>query len=148
MVERFVREKETVRFVAEVLGHLEWRSYRPSSAFDTQPGLAVANGVLDPETGRIGDWDFARLDTVCFPVTFDPQATCPSFTRFLRQVVSREDALVLQEGVGYCLLKGMPFHVALLLWGDGARELTGLPRRIRWDELERAIGKRRILSKE
>ncbi len=119
MVERFVREKATTRFVAEVLGHLERRSYRPRAAFDAQPGLVVANGVLDPETGEVGDWDSARLDTVRLPVRFDPEATCPRFTRFLRQVVSREDARVLQEGVGYCLLKAMPFHVAILLVADG-----------------------------
>ena len=119
-VERFVREKATARFVAEVLGHLERRSYRSRTEFDAQPGFVVANGVLDPETGEVGDWDSARLDTVRLPVTFDPEATCPRFTRFLRQVVSQEDALVLQEGVGYCLLKGMPFHVAFLLVGDGA----------------------------
>ncbi len=119
MVERFVREKATAHFTKEVLGHLERKTYRPRSEFDAQPGLVVANGVLDPLTGQRGDWDPARLDTVRLPVTFDPAAECPRFTRFLRQVVSREDAWVLQEGVGYCLLKGMPFHTAFLLWGDG-----------------------------
>ncbi len=119
IVERFLREKTSGYFVKEVLGHLERRSYRSRTEFDAQPGVVVANGVLDPETGEIGDWNSARLDTVQLPVAFDPEATCPRFTQFLRQVVSREDALALQEGVGYCLLKAMPFHTAFLLWGDG-----------------------------
>ncbi len=120
MVERFIREKATAHFVKEVLGHIERHTYRSRAEFDAQPGLVVANGgVLDPLTGQLGEWDSARLDTVRLPVRFVPGAECPLFTRFVEEVAPQH-VPVVQEMMGYCLLKATPIHRAFLLVGDGA----------------------------
>ena len=119
MVERILREKTSGHFVGEVLGHLERRSYKSRVTFDAQPGLVVANGVLDPLTGQLGEWDSARLDTVRLPVRYVPGADCPLFTRFVEEVTP-EYIPVVQEMVGYCLLKAHPIHRAFLLVGEGA----------------------------
>ena len=119
MVEGFLREKTSGPFVKEVLGHVERRSYRSRIQFDAQPGLVVANGVLDPLTGQLGEWDSARLDTVRLPVRFVLGADCPLFIRFVEEVAPQHVAVV-QEMIGYCLLKAYPIHRAFLLVGDGA----------------------------
>ncbi len=119
MVERILREKTSGHFVGEVLGHLERRTYRLRSEFDAQPGLVVANGVLEPLTGSLVEWDSARLDTVRLPVRFVSGADCPRFRRFVEEVAP-EHVPVVREMMGYCLLKGYPIHRAFLLVGDGA----------------------------
>ncbi len=119
MVEGFLREKTSGHVVTEVLGHLERRSYSSRTEFDAQPGLVVANGVLDPKTGEIGDWDSARRDTVRLPVRFAPGAECPRFLRFVEEVAPQH-VPVVQEMMGYCFLKATPIHRAFLLVGDGA----------------------------
>ena len=119
IVERLLREKTSGHFVKEVLGHLERRSYRSRTEFDAQPGLVVASGVLDPLTGSLEEWDSARLDTVRLPVRFVPSAECPRFVRFVQEVTP-EHVSVVQEMMGYCLLKDHRIHRAFLLVGDGA----------------------------
>ncbi len=119
IVERILREKTSGHFVVEVLGHMERKTYRSRSEFDAQLGLVVANGVLDPLTGSLVEWDSARLDTVRLPVRFVPGADCPRFRRFVEEVTP-EHVLMVQEMMGYCLLKAYPIHRAFLLVGDGA----------------------------
>ncbi len=120
LVEDIFKGGVGTRFKAEVLDHIRHRTYRPMRRFNAEQGIVVANGVLDPLTGELSDFDPERHDTVRLPVAWDSEAECPAFTKALLEWVSREDARVLQEAVGYCLLRDVPFAVAIMLVGEGA----------------------------
>lgn len=79
--------------------------------------LPTLNGVLDPETrtlreSRKEDYFRWRLQ-----VKYDPEATCPTWIKFLEYAAPEEISL-LQEWVGYCLTPGNPWQY--MLWLHGA----------------------------
>ena len=79
---------------------------------------AVTNGVIDVRTSELKPFnpDFYIFNAL--PVKFDPATKCPKFMKFLPEVVPPEkDRLVLQEFIGYCLIKDSRFQKALLLTG-------------------------------
>jgi putative DNA primase/helicase len=81
--------------------------------------VAVKNGVLDVRTKELKPFnpDFHIFNAL--PVTYDPDAQCPVFNRFLPEVVpSATDRKVLQEHGGYLLLKDCRFQKALMLTGN------------------------------
>jgi len=79
---------------------------------------AVQNGILDVRTSELKPFspDFYIFNAL--PVKYDPEAKCPKFLKFLGEVVPKEkDRLVLQEFVGYALIKDARFQKAILLTG-------------------------------
>jgi phage/plasmid primase, P4 family, C-terminal domain len=56
------------------------------------------------------------------PITYNPEATCPAFTRFLDDIFLEDEALVtlLQEIAGYILANTTKAEKAVLLLGNGA----------------------------
>jgi P4 family phage/plasmid primase-like protien len=79
---------------------------------------AVQNGVLDVRTSELKPFNPDYYIFNALPVKYDPNAKCPKFLKFLGEVVPPEkDRLVLQEAIGYCLIKDARFQKALLLTG-------------------------------
>jgi putative DNA primase/helicase len=61
-----------------------------------------------------GEFIITRL-----PVTYDATAQCPAILKFLTEVFGEDQLPVVQEFMGYCLHKAMPFHKAIMLIGEG-----------------------------
>jgi len=53
-------------------------------------------------------------------IEYSNNAECPKFKKFLIEVLSEKDILILQEWLGYCLLNTTDYQKALLLYGSGA----------------------------
>lgn len=84
--------------------------------------LGVANGVLDLRTGKLRENRPEDLVTKYSPVRFNPEAKCPLFQKFIRDVANDRQELVdfLQATVGY-ILSGLTKEQAFfLLFGKGA----------------------------
>ncbi|CAN5734511.1 hypothetical protein BH24DEI2_BH24DEI2_19660 [soil metagenome] len=69
----------------------------------------VANGLLDPFTGKLTEHTPDHLSTVQFPVRWEPDATCPTFDSWLHEVT---------DGRGDDLMEA----VSLVLDGRGERQ--------------------------
>ena len=54
------------------------------------------------------------------PINYKPTADCPLIKKFITEIVNEEDVNLLQEMVGYCLYKDLPFQKAFMLIGEGA----------------------------
>jgi|GEM_PF-6935402 len=84
--------------------------------------LTVANGTVDLDTGTLRASSPADLSTRMSPVAFDPDATCPRFEQFLREVFLEEQETIdfVQRAVGYSLSGAMDEQVFFVLFGNGS----------------------------
>ena len=67
--------------------------------------LGVENGVIDMRTGKLRGGDQAEKVTLHTKVTFNPDATCPRWDRFLWEIFDGNSELVsyVHRAVGYSL---------------------------------------------
>ncbi len=121
LVQRNLQPNEVTRqLVSEVIGHVQRSTYVKHLDFFTESQyLVVQNGLLNTESGKLEPHsaDFYSLSKL--PVLFVPGQDCPSFKKFLTEVLYPEDIPVVQEWIGYCLYRGYPAQVAILFVGEG-----------------------------
>jgi putative DNA primase/helicase len=100
------------------------------ASFDRDPMLlTVANGVLDLQTATVSAARPEQKLTKALTIPYDPQATCPRFERFLREIFPTDtDDLVafLQRWIGLCLTGVVRDHLLPIFWGDGSNGKTTL----------------------
>lgn len=84
--------------------------------------INVRNGVIDLKNEGLKDHSPDYLYLAGSPVEYDPEADCPHWKEFLKDVTSsKHDRMLLQEFAGYTLMHwDYPFHKALFLVGPGA----------------------------
>jgi P4 family phage/plasmid primase-like protien len=67
----------------------------------------------------------STLATVCLPVTYDPEAKCFRFRRFLEEIFEGQDQIperikLIQQMMGYTLLRDCRFEKMIFLLGGGS----------------------------
>lgn len=90
---------------------------------DADPWLITCeNGVLDLRTGQLGPHDRALLMTKLVPASFDPEARCDRWERFLHRIMNGNAALIdfLRRAVGYSLTGQPSERWLFFLYGMGA----------------------------
>jgi len=121
LIEQILAEKLKLEykqhFLTDIKGYIRASTY--TDLHETPDKLALENGILNVLTGEIeqpnpGDFIITRL-----PVTYDKSAQCPNIIKFLMEIFDTDQRLVVQEFLGYCLYKAMPFHKTILLIGEG-----------------------------
>lgn len=93
------------------------------STLDQDPWLFnVQNGTLNLRTGELRPHDPDCNLTKLSPVTFDPDATCPTFINFLERVLGEDKELIrfVQRLVGLCLTGLTEEHILPVFYGTGA----------------------------
>jgi len=82
--------------------------------------LPVKNGILDIEKRTLIPYSHKYHFTSKLPITYDPNAECPKFLKFLKQILPNEnDRKIIQELFGYLLLRDYPYQVAFMFVGEG-----------------------------
>ena len=113
-------ETSSGQFAMEVVESIRRRSYRPRSDFNPAGKLCLANGVLDLASLTVSPHTPEVPFTFRLPVDFAPEATCPTFDRFLGEVLPEPDNReTVLRFVGYSLEPGNPYQVAFLGVGGG-----------------------------
>lgn len=82
--------------------------------------INLRNCVYNLHTRKAEEHQPAHKFIRQIPIDYDPSARCPKITKFLSEVVSREDAQVLIELAGYGLIPNTRIQKAFLIYGDGA----------------------------
>jgi len=107
-----------IRRLVEKLSIIE-----PGKRFDEFNGHCnIRSGMLDLKTFEIKKHDPSYLSRIQLPVTYDPNAKCPTWERFLSDVLEEDSQLIdlFQEFVGYLLVPDTSQHKALIMVGEGA----------------------------
>ncbi|AEP08625.1 phage/plasmid primase, P4 family [Micavibrio aeruginosavorus] len=83
--------------------------------------LNVQNGTIDLKTGNLLPHNPAHLITKMAPVTFDPQAECPEFMKFLHSTFDGKADMIayIQRVFGYCLTGLTVEHCFFIMEGRG-----------------------------
>ena len=90
-----------------------------AGAFDRDRHLVnLRNGILDLDQGQLLPHDPKYLMTRMFGAKYDPQATCPNFTRFMEQVLpDPELRAYVQRAAGYTMLGDADQRAMFLVHG-------------------------------
>ena len=81
--------------------------------------IAVQNGLLDPETQRLEPFTPLEFVTVRLPVRYEMGADCPMIKKFMAEIFEPDQIPMVQEMIGYCLLREMLIHTSMVLLGEG-----------------------------
>jgi putative DNA primase/helicase len=81
-----------------------------------RPLVNVRNGLVDLETGELLEHDPELATSVQFPITYDPEATCPTLDAWAKDIIGDQLADLL-EATAPMLDPTMTPHKALLLFG-------------------------------
>ena len=89
---------------------------------DTDPWLLnCRNGILDLKQGKLLPHDPQKHLTNLCDVEFDPEAKCPAWINFIREITSEDEELIqyLQRLVGYCLTGETVEQAMFIFQGSG-----------------------------
>lgn len=83
--------------------------------------LNLANGVYDWDQDIFGPSEPEYRTTVQLPIKYDPSATCPTWDRFLEDVLP-QGVKFLKEVMALCLVPHMGMQKCIVLVGSGVME--------------------------
>jgi putative DNA primase/helicase len=106
--------------ILDLAGHLHPCTIA-ADRLDIQPTLFnTLSGTLDLATGQIHPHRSHDLMTKVAGATFDPEATCDVWDRFLKTVLPDEDVRAfVQRLIGYSMLGGVREHIMPIFTGTG-----------------------------
>jgi P4 family phage/plasmid primase-like protien len=96
--------------------------HAPATDFDHNPDILVLrNGTLDFAEGLFREHRPGDMATIRSPITFDPDATCPTWDAFLDRFIPEPDTRqYLARAVGYSLTGRVNADAMFFCYGKGA----------------------------
>ncbi|PYX29085.1 MAG: hypothetical protein DMG77_13810, partial [Acidobacteria bacterium] len=91
--------------------------------YDQNPWLFnCQNGTIDLKTGTLRPHSKADMLTTISPVTYDPEAKCPMWDGFLREIMAGDQEMIdfLARAAGYTLSGDTGIQAMFFLSGSGA----------------------------
>lgn len=84
--------------------------------------LNTITGTIDLRTGELRRHDPRDHITKLSPVAYDPDATCPTYDKFISDIMLGRGGLVeyLDRVAGYCLTGDIRHHILPIAFGGGA----------------------------
>ena len=104
----------------EVIGHIKRLTFVDRSKFDEPVDkICLLNGILNIKTLKIEPHTPKIVFLNKINANYDKKANCQRFKKFVSEIVARDDILIIQELIGYCLLKTNKFQKAFMFNGSG-----------------------------
>jgi len=120
IIEESLSTKIKARYFYEILKIFKVETYVKHEDFEDDPGsIALQNGEYDLVTDTLIHWNPNHNHKNRLPVRYDPEADCPAFKKFLKEILP-EDQNSIQELFGYLLVSGYPIQRAFIFHGAGA----------------------------
>jgi putative DNA primase/helicase len=110
----------------ETIGCIKRTTFTKRKDFEQKNIICLDNGVLDLTTKELKPFSPEFLFLEKIPLTYDKSADCPKIKKFLSEVLEPQDVSIIQEVIGYTLLKEYPYQKAIMLLGEGANEKSTL----------------------
>lgn len=91
------------------------------TSFSSKVWLNLKNGLFNLKTMKLEGHSPKIPLATQLPITYDPNAVCPRFMRFMDEITNKDQELinVLQEVIGYCSCQSVKAEKAFLFYGNG-----------------------------
>lgn len=108
-------------FIAEAR-HLEGVPVLPSEMDRAGNAFNVRNCLISLKTGRTAEHDKKYMISKLAPVTYDENAKCPRWERFIEEITCGDKSLqlYLQRMIGYCMTAYTKEQCMFFLYGNGS----------------------------
>lgn len=93
--------------------------------------ITLQNGNYNIQTQEFLPHSPEVYTTTKLPITYNKEADCPRIKNFLMEIVNPENVPLVQEIIGYCLLRDYPVHKAVMFVGTGSNGKSTLINLIR-----------------
>jgi len=126
-ISKWARISEAKANTTAMVSLAEGAVFARLNCFDQHSNLFnVANGTLDLNTQTLRPHDPQDLLTVVSPVEFVPEATCPTWDKFLKRIFRSHPDIpaYLQAVVGYSLTASTKEQMVVFLYGLGENGKT------------------------
>jgi len=121
IIQKILRELCAIHIINEVLGHIKRLTYKKrEDILEPETKICLENGILNLNSLEIEQHTPEIIFFNKLPVKYIKDADCPLIKNFLSEIVQKDSIPILQEFIGYCLLKAYPINKALMLVGVGA----------------------------
>jgi len=115
----------TNHYMAQVVGYIKRETYIHRDELNPNHDIVVVkNGVIDLNSRKLLPHSKDYKATVALPATYDVGADCPRISKFVSEVVKRDDRLLLWEIPAWCLTPYSIMQRLVLLLGEGANGKT------------------------
>lgn len=109
----------------EVVAYIQCSNIKTRLDFNPPLHLInVDNGVYNLKTGKLEPHSHEHLFLSALPVTYDKNAKCPNYEKFLKEITTKDTKKrlevynTLQEYLGYCLYRDYIIKKYLIMDGD------------------------------
>ena len=122
----YLKDQFSKSFMSRIIDKVKLKTYvKPRDFFDAKGNIneiPLKNGVLDMEKMTMRDYDKDDVFFSKIPVIYDHNAPEPiEFISFVNDVLEKkDDVLLLQEVLGYCLIRKCSFEKTFFFNGTGA----------------------------
>ena len=122
IIDRLLGDETSQTRISNTFKVLSVRRRRGIDEFNTTKNLInCKNGMLDIKTWKLLPHNPEYYSTIQMPVNYDPDAKCPRFLRFLKEIkLIIKERLFLKKFLGAALSIDIKLGKALILYGEGA----------------------------
>ncbi len=124
-VQAYARKCESNDKIKSMLARARAEQGIPTTVdkFDASPFLLnCANGTVNLKTGELQPHSREDLITKLVPIDYDPEAKCPRWEQFLREITDNDQELIdyFWQAIGYTLTGDITAQCVFVLHGMGA----------------------------
>jgi len=120
---RILKKAYTSNLVNEIIYKIESETYIEKEELFNKEYLdliPLQDGLLNLKTLKIEEFTNKKIFFNKLPVKYDPTTDCPNIKKHLKTILeNEEDINIIQELIGYCLLKNYKYEKAFMLTGTG-----------------------------
>ncbi|MGL9749516.1 DNA primase family protein [Enterococcus sp. DIV0170] len=118
---RKLRKETKIRYLSETISAIKSLIYVNEDFNDTDVNkLVLENGVYDLKQDAFSPTFDKKLHArTSHPIKFDPNADCPTFDGYIREIVGEDNVNFVYEWFGYCLYRKYRLQKLLFIYGSG-----------------------------
>jgi putative DNA primase/helicase len=120
--DKMLPEYAKANHIKDTLQQLKLMVYSDEDLYDVEQlkgKINFKNGLYDISSKTLINPSSDIKTALQINATYNPDATCPRFQKFLDEAVDKQDQLILQEMVGYLLTTETRAEKAFILYGPG-----------------------------
>jgi len=127
-IQRILEDQVTMNAKSETFHKIADATSKNRSVFTSAPTylIPLKNGVYDMNSKKLLPHSHQYLFKYQFPITYNPQATCPKTEDFLDTILTSTQRLAIEEWIGYYFYRLYMFKKAIIFVGQGDTGKTTL----------------------